>query len=111
MTPFIAETTTMTFDDWAAVRARPAACAMRSAPSRELPPNFKAMTFWRGLARLALAATTKHPATEASTSIFSCTCSGLMTSAPDFRWSVSGGGLKEETHRLIRFRRWVGNFY
>src|SRR6266478_6581227 len=27
-----------------------------------------------------------------------------------FRWSVSGGGLKEETHRQVRFRRWVGNF-
>jgi hypothetical protein len=23
-------------------------------------------------------------------------------------WSVSGGGLKEETHRQVRFRRWVG---
>jgi hypothetical protein len=26
------------------------------------------------------------------------------------RWSVSGGGLKEETHRQVRFWRWVGNF-
>jgi hypothetical protein len=26
------------------------------------------------------------------------------------RWSVSGGGLKEETHRQFRFWRWVGNF-
>src|SRR6202521_477021 len=27
-----------------------------------------------------------------------------------FRWSVSGGGLQEETHRQVRFWRWVGNF-
>src|SRR6266481_6504484 len=34
----------------------------------------------------------------------------LVSPCDGNRWSVSGGGLKEETHRQVRFWRWVGNF-
>src|SRR6266851_591464 len=117
----MAETTTVTLDARVAARTRPAAWSMRSAPRRELPPNLKATTFWRCLfdppakgARSSGATPTRDEAGLRSAADSSCTFSRLMTCAPGFpeltRWSVSGGGLKEETHRQVRFWRWVGNF-
>src|SRR6266571_806857 len=126
----MAETTTATLDERAARHARPAAWSMRSAPRRELPPNLKATTRLAGGADAASLSTvagkwsngragpvraerTRNGAGLRSGADSSCTFSGLMACAPGSvlsARSVSGGGLKEETHRQVRFRRWVGNF-
>src|SRR5216684_3478786 len=101
----MAETTRVTLDVRVALRTRPAAWSMRSAPRRELPPNLKATTFRRCL--LTPLEPMRNAAGLGSPADSSCTFSGLMTCAPDFqfpvqlgfaglnRWSVSGGGLKE----------------
>src|SRR4029077_2539826 len=124
----MAETTTVTQDFCVAERTRHAAWSMRSAPRRELPPNLKATAFWRCLheppakgAHSSGATPARNAAGLSAAAGSSCTFSRLMACAPVFpkcnsglpelaRWSVSGGGLKEETHRQVRFRRWVGNF-
>src|SRR6266849_4886808 len=119
----MAETTTVTLDVRVAARTRPAAWSMRSAPRRELPPNLKATTFWRCLfdppakgARSSGATPTRDAAGLRSAADSSCTFSRLMTCAPGVPLAIATagasleGGLKEETHRQVRFWRWVGNF-
>src|SRR5262245_7323780 len=113
VTPFIAETTTATPQVFADSRTKPAAWSMRSAPKSELPPNLKARTSRAGAREVAAQAEAIAPA-GLSSSGTSCCTSGLMTapiSIADFsgRLFASLEGLKEETHRQVRFRRWVGN--
>src|SRR6266446_1735478 len=117
----MAETTTVTLDARVASRTRPAAWTMRSAPRRELPPNLKATTFlgrWHTRPELM-----RNAAGLGSPADSSCTFSGLMTCAPGFQFQVQlrlrrveplerlWRGLKRRTHRRVRFRRWVGNFF
>ena len=90
---------------------RPAACNMRSAPSSDVPPNLNATTFRRDGACASSAdvrcvidtnvgrSSPKRNVSHRSAGTSAWTFLGLMASAPGFRWSDSGGGLKEETHR------------
>src|SRR5437016_3896257 len=113
----MAETTTVTLDARVAARTRPAAWSMRSAPRRELPPNLKATTFLRCLlAPPAPCTRWCNAAGLLSGADSSGTFSRFMTCAPGFPLRLQPlerlwGGLKEETHRQVRFWRWVGNFF
>src|SRR6202158_3154978 len=81
----MAETTTMTLDARVAARTRPAAWSMRSAPSRELPPNLKATRFLCCLlAPPAQCTRSCNAAGLPSDADSSCTFSRLMTCAPGF---------------------------
>src|SRR5882724_6905722 len=95
---------------------------MRSAPIREVPPNLKVRT--RLLpSRAGSANADTYAAGRLGSAINSSCCSGLMATAPvDFLSPVGAScsdqganpetweGVKEKTHRQVRFRRWVGNF-
>src|SRR5215472_6190766 len=112
----MAETTTATFDLAAASRTRPAACSMRFAPKSELPPNLKAAMLARFLLTPPVQITQLCNAAGRSSAAGSSNMfSRFMACAPKF-WSQLGPlerlwrGLEEETHRQVRFWRWVGNF-
>src|SRR5713226_9400379 len=114
----MAETTTVTLDARVAARTRPAAWSMRSAPRRELPPNLKARTFLCCLVTPSVQCTRScNAAGLLSAADSSCTFSRLMTYAPGLPLRSQPlerlwrGGLKEETHRQVRFWRRVGNFF
>src|SRR5260370_349071 len=105
----MAETTTVTLDERAAERTRPAACSMRSAPRRELPPNLKARTLRRCLfTPPAPCARSSNAAGIASAADSSCAFPGHMACAPDLLFPVLPlerlwRGSKEETHHQVRF--------
>src|SRR5215475_584988 len=108
VTPFIAETTTTTWEDCVIGRTRLAACSMRFAPSKDVPPNLKAISSGSlpGLdSRLSDVESTAPPNRERkspSAGTSACACSGLLMGPLRFfplerLWR----GPKEETHRQV----------
>src|SRR5260370_2603131 len=116
VTPFMAETTTVTLDERAAERTRRVACTMRAAPRGELSANLKGRMLRRWLVSpSAQCARSCNAAGLASAADSSCTFPGCMACAPGLLFPVLPPerlwrGFKEETHRQVRFWRGVGNF-
>src|SRR5579859_7886146 len=108
----MADTTTTTCMVCAAGCTRQAACSKRSAPSKEVPPNLKAIsdlgeaegTVWAD----GCGAQAPHGFLDIKCS---SAFSGIMTAAPViFRGSDSGGGLNKKP--TTRFASAVGwNFF
>src|SRR5260370_17082212 len=108
-TTFMAEAPTVTLDERAAERTRPAACSMRSVPRRELPPNLKARTLRRCLfTPPAPCARSSNAAGIASAPDSSCAFSGHMACAPLLLFPVHPlerlwRGSQEQTHPPLPF--------
>src|SRR2546429_2856900 len=96
----MAETTTATFDTFAACRTSLAAWSMRSAPSSELPPNLNATTLLR-LSTPPQQRSSLWCAAGLGSEASSNPCSRFMSCAPGFhsqvrrRERLSGGGGKK----------------
>ena len=114
MTPFIAETTTTTFEAWRSSADEASgvqhALGAKQRAAAEFQGDDVLVPYLQGF-RLRLTQSRPPNLSRLLQLLLPARVRDSWDPLLVFRGSVSGGGLKEETHRQIRFRRWVGNFF